>query len=95
MSLPRGVREVVVPSDQGRRGADVVVTDPAGDHVLPTFVATDGGTRARVRTHLGGDYSVADLRGVRTLRAVAGPYRATTHGARAASNRAAPRGRGR
>ena len=72
MSLPRGVREVVVPSDQGRRGADVVVTDPAGDHVLPTFVATDGGTRARVRTHLGGDCSVRDLRGVRTLRAVAG-----------------------
>jgi len=58
MSLPRGVREVVVPADPGRRGADVVVTDPAGDHPLPTFVATDGSTRARIRTHLDGEYAV-------------------------------------
>jgi hypothetical protein len=42
MRLPRGVREVVVPSDRGRRVADVVVTDPAGVRELPTFVATDG-----------------------------------------------------
>lgn len=58
MSLPRGIREVVLPSNRAGRGADVVVVDPAGDHVLPTFVATDGSTRARVRTHLGGDYAV-------------------------------------
>src|SRR3954447_5654679 len=58
MSPPRGVREVVVPADPGRRGSHVVRTDPPGDHPLPTFVATDGSTRARIRTHLDGEYAV-------------------------------------
>ncbi len=57
MSLPRGVRELLLP--ELPPGAAVTLTDPGGVRPLLTFTGADGRTRVRVRTHRAGDYSVA------------------------------------
>ena len=59
MSVPRGVREFLLPG-RARPVPWVTVADPAGNRRVPTFVGVDGGVRVRVRTRLAGDYEISD-----------------------------------